>query len=63
MSDGKNIDGRNLLTDNIIDRMQNYFGQAIRNNSGEMEQMKKNIWAIFLITLIARLSIDFKRLF
>lgn len=27
--------------------MQNYFGQAIRNNSGEMEQMKKDIWAIF----------------
>ena len=35
------------LGDKIIDKMQNFYGQAIHNNVGEIEQMRNDIWAIF----------------
>ena len=47
LSDNKTVGGRNRLTDKIIDKMQNYYGQAIRNNIGDLEGMKKSISAIF----------------
>ena len=46
LSDGKSVGGRGRLTDNIIDKMQNYYGQAIRENKGNLEGMKKSIKAI-----------------
>ena len=49
LSDGKVIGGKGRLTDKKIerDKMQNYFGEAIRNNVGNIESKENDIWAIF----------------
>ena len=47
LSDGKTAGGKNWLTDHIIDEMQNYNGEAIRNNSNNLLYMKNAVWAIF----------------
>lgn len=47
MSDGKLSSGQGRLPDHEIDPLQNYFGQAIRNNSETLAQMKTAIWATF----------------
>ena len=47
LGDGKSVGGKGRLGDKIIDKMQNFYGQAIRNNVGEIEQMRNDIWAIF----------------
>ena len=46
LPDGKTVGGKNRLTDKIIDRMQNYYGNAIRQNSGSLEGMQTSIKAI-----------------
>eukprot|EP00794_Sanderia_malayensis_P001550 gene1550-1713_t len=46
LKDGKTVGGKGRLTDKNIDKMQNFFGQAIRNNSGSKENMKRDIFAI-----------------
>ena len=46
LADDKVISGRGRLTDVIIDSMQNYYGQAIRNND-DILSMQNAIWAIF----------------
>lgn len=46
LTDGKTVGGKGRLTDKIIDSMQNYYGQAIRENKGNLEGMKKSIKAI-----------------
>ena len=46
LSDGKGVSGPGRLTDKLMDKMQNFFGQAIRNNSNEKEKMTNDIWAI-----------------
>lgn len=33
------------MTDSIIDKLQNYFGIAIRSNSGNLAEMKSNVLA------------------
>ena len=33
------------LVDHVIDRFQNYYGMAIRSNIGDLEKMKKAIFA------------------
>ncbi|GFW17463.1 uncharacterized protein TNCV_1393081 [Trichonephila clavipes] len=43
----KSLGGRNRLTDAEIDKLQIYYGFAIRNNSGNLSAMKQAIWAIF----------------
>ena len=47
LTDGKTVGGKGRLTDNMIDRMQNYFGEAIRNNAGDIDAMGTAIWAIY----------------
>lgn len=47
LCDGKPIGGKNRLTDAVIDILQSYYGQAIRNNVSSVTDMKKAIWAIF----------------
>ena len=47
LSDGKGIGGAGRLTDKVIDKMQNYYGKAIRDNKGDLEGMKRSISAIF----------------
>ena len=44
----KGLGGRGRLTDSIIDRFQNYYGIAIRSNVGDIENMKKAIYAVLL---------------
>ena len=46
MSDGGRVEGRGRLSDNVIDKMQKYYGRAIRENSGDLDKMKNSIWAI-----------------
>ena len=47
LDDGKVPTGKGRLTEVVIDKMQNYYGLAIRNNSGNLEEMKKSIRAIY----------------
>jgi len=44
----KGLGGRGRLTDSLIDRFQNYHGIAIRSNVGDIENMKKAIYAVLL---------------
>ena len=41
----KGLGGKGKLTDSMIDKMQNYYGIAIRSNKGSLEKMKGNILA------------------
>lgn len=47
LSDGRPLGGKGRLTDVVIDKMQTYYGNAIRNNSNSVEDMSKAIWAIW----------------
>lgn len=42
----KGLGGRGRLTNNLIDRLQNYYGIAIRSNVGDLEGMKKATCAV-----------------
>ena len=46
LADGKGVQGRGRLTDKRIDRIQNYYGNAIRDNCGNLQGMKNSIRAI-----------------
>ena len=46
LSDGKTVGGKGRLTDKVIDRMQNYYGKAIRENKGNLQGMQNSIKAI-----------------
>ena len=37
--------GKLGLVDHVIDRLQNYFGMAVRSNVGDIVKMKKAIYA------------------
>jgi hypothetical protein len=41
----KGLGGRGRLTDATIDRLQNYFGVAIRQNTGRLEDMQNSVRA------------------
>lgn len=45
LSDGKGIGGSGRLTNEEMDRLQNYYGKAIRENLGSEEDMERAIWA------------------
>ena len=51
LSNGKTFDRKDRMTDNITDKIQNYYGYAIRNNSGDKKTMQNSIWAIFFHTI------------
>ena len=40
LSYGKTVGGAKRLTDKVVDKIQNYYGQAIRNNCGGMESIR-----------------------
>ena len=46
LSDGKPLFGRGRLTDKTVNTFQNFYGMAIRQNKGNLYQMKKTIGAI-----------------
>lgn len=43
----KGLGGKGRLTDAMIDKLQNYYGIAIRTNCKDIESMKKAIYAAF----------------
>ena len=47
LNDGNVVSGKGRLTKVIIDKMQNYYGLAIRNNIGNQLEMKRSIKAIY----------------
>ena len=46
LAEGKNISGMVRMTDRLINKMQNYFGMAIRQNLGQLYALKKSVLAI-----------------
>ena len=46
LSDGKGVKGRGRLTGNMMDKMQNYYGKAIRENKGNLQGMKDGTKAV-----------------
>jgi len=48
IADKKSLGGKGRLTEKLINRIQNYYGLAIRQNLDSVYQMKKNIRAILL---------------
>lgn len=43
----KGLGGKGKLTEAKIDKMQNYFGIALRNNTSSVKQMSNAIWSTF----------------
>ncbi|GFT15757.1 uncharacterized protein LOC101238613 [Trichonephila clavipes] len=43
----KGLGGKNKLTDKLIDRIQNYYGIAIRSNVGNLQKMMSSVIAAF----------------
>ena len=41
LSDGKKSSGKGRLTDKVINKTQNHYGMAIRQNPGQLHEMKK----------------------
>ena len=46
LSDGKKLSGQGRLTDKCINTLQNFYGLAIRQNQGNLANMKRAIGAI-----------------
>ncbi|GFT94894.1 uncharacterized protein TNCV_1471991 [Trichonephila clavipes] len=47
LNDKKTLGGRCRLTDAEIDKLQRYYGLAIRNNTDSINSMKRAIWATY----------------
>ena len=47
LSDGKGVGGSGRLTNAIIDKIQTYYGYAIRKNKGNTGKIQEAIWAIY----------------
>ena len=53
LADGKTLGGKGRLTDNVINKPQNYFGITIRQSTGNtVYQLKKAIEAGCFISLL-----------
>ena len=46
LSDGKKSSGKGRLADKIINKMENYYGMAIRQIPERLHKMKKGIGAV-----------------
>lgn len=47
LSDGKGLGGKNRLSQAAIDQLQTYYGLAIRRNIDSLDNMMKDIWALY----------------
>jgi hypothetical protein len=47
LHDGKTLGSKGRLTQSEIDKLQNYYGLAIRRNVNNLETMIRAAWAIF----------------
>ena len=45
LKDGKGIGGKGRLTRKVMDKMQNYYGLAIRQNENNLQQMMNDVMA------------------
>jgi hypothetical protein len=52
LHDSKPLGGRGCLTQSAIDKLQNYYGLAIRRNVNNLEVMKRAVWAVFFHKLL-----------
>jgi hypothetical protein len=50
LDDGKTIRGAGRLTDGLIKSLQNYYGEAIRQNRGDLQAMVRAVQASLLHT-------------
>lgn len=48
LSDGKKVFGKYRISKEVINKLQAYYSIAIRNNVGNLDQMKKDVDAIYL---------------
>ena len=48
LADGKTIGGTGRLTDKVINSLQNYYGDAIRRNKGDVQAMMTDVQATLL---------------
>ncbi|GFW73548.1 uncharacterized protein TNCV_4327051 [Trichonephila clavipes] len=44
-SKNKNLSGKGKITDSFIDRLQNYYGIAVRSNVGNLSGLQQNVIA------------------
>lgn len=49
-SEGKALGGKGRLTDNVIAKLTDYYGNAIRQNKNNLHEMRKAIWAAYFHT-------------
>lgn len=47
LSDGKPLSGKGRLTEKLINEITSYYGNAIRQHSDSLVNMRKAIWAIY----------------
>ena len=52
LTDGKGTGGQGRLTDAACDKIQTYYGYAIRNNKGDIDKITNAIWAIYYHSII-----------
>lgn len=45
LSDGKRLGRKNRLSKAVIDKLQAYYGAAIRQNTHSVEDMRRQVWA------------------
>ncbi|GFV21796.1 uncharacterized protein TNCV_4979321 [Trichonephila clavipes] len=50
LSDGKTIGGKGRLTDAIISKLTFFYGNAIRANSHNVNEMRQAVWAVWAHT-------------
>ena len=57
LDDGQTVGGKDRLTKVVIDKLENYYGAAIRGNVGNLRIMQDAIWAIFyhILKLVMKL--------
>ncbi|GFV26591.1 uncharacterized protein TNCV_624731 [Trichonephila clavipes] len=48
LSDGKTIGGKGRLTDAIISKLTTFYGNAIRANSHNVNEMRQAVWAVWV---------------
>lgn len=46
LADGKSPGSQKWLTEKVMESFQKHYGQAIRNNKGNLDAMKRAEWAI-----------------
>jgi hypothetical protein len=54
LHDCKPLGGKDHLTQSETDKLQNYYGLAIRRNVNSLEVMKRAVWAVFFHRLLTK---------